>query len=615
MNTDHKKKISVITSILLSMSMTAAVTAADNDGWTDATKTDAAQNGAWEQWTQDWETAKSDWEKISLTPGADETQLNFAWYSKEDAGVPEFKFYKDGETEQTVEVTQSDAVPGYKSNKVTVSGLEKGASYIYTYTKDGEWMPEQTYTVKADDGKFSFVFFGDPQIGSSNENIPEGSTEELGQDNSVRNDSFNWNNTVNEALNLNPDVDFMVSAGDQIQSRDKKTADESHLTYTENEIEYAGYLSPEALKTLPVATTIGNHDSLSSNYSYHFNNPNADTLGSTYAGGDYYFTYDNALFIMLNTNNTNVEEHRQFIEKAVNEGGQKKWTIVTLHQDIYGSGEHSNEPEIVELRYGLVPIFEEYGVDVVLTGHDHTYARSFIMKGAQKSEDKFITQDEFDNYIDGVTEIDDRYNDYLASICDTDYVNSANSEIVVNPDGILYMTANSASGSKYYDLVEHKQSYIASRWQQDVPTFSMVDVTDTTFTINTYRTDNMEKIDDSFTIVKDDSVQYDYTIDRFGIKTQQGEELAEIPAESFIAEATITKNTDRENADYLVIASYDSDGALIGINYSYASMVQGNQYSFGTLVKNDEGNIASIKAFVWDGLSTMEPLAISAYVK
>lgn len=116
-------------------------------------------------------------------------------------------------------------------------------------------------------------------------------------------------------------------------------------------------------------------------------------------------------------------------------------------------------------------------------------------------------------------------------------------------------------------------------------------------------------------IVKDDSVQYDYTIDRFGIKTQQGEELAEIPAESFIAEATITKNTDRENADYLVIASYDSEGSLIGINYSYASMVQGNQYSFGTLVKNDEGNIASIKAFVWDGLSTMEPLAISAYVK
>ena len=58
MNTDHKKKISVITSILLSMSMTAAVTAADNDGWTDATKTDAAQNGAWEQWTQHWETAK-----------------------------------------------------------------------------------------------------------------------------------------------------------------------------------------------------------------------------------------------------------------------------------------------------------------------------------------------------------------------------------------------------------------------------------------------------------------------------------------------------------------------------------------------------------------------------
>ena len=57
------------------------------------------------------------------------------------------------------------------------------------------------------------------------------------------------------------------------------------------------------------------------------------------------------------------------------------WRVVTLHQDIYGSGEHSNEPAIAELRYKLVPIFEENDIDVVLTGHDHTYARTKILKG------------------------------------------------------------------------------------------------------------------------------------------------------------------------------------------------------------------------------------------
>ena len=44
---------------------------------------------------------------------------------------------------------------------------------------------------------------------------------------------------------------------------------EQALAYTDNEIEYAGYLSPDALKSLPVATTIGNHDAISGNYSYH----------------------------------------------------------------------------------------------------------------------------------------------------------------------------------------------------------------------------------------------------------------------------------------------------------------------------------------------------------
>ena len=290
----------------------------------------------------------------------------------------------------------------------------------------------------------------------------------------------------------------MLSAGDQIQSRDKKNASK---TYDKNEIEYAGYLSPSLLKSLPVATAVGNHDAPSGNYSFHFNNPNASELGSTMAGGDYYYSYGDALFIMLNTNNLNIAEHKKLIEKAISENKDAKWRIVTLHQDIYGSGEHSNEPEVVNLRYSLIPILEDNNVDVVLTGHDHTYSRSFILKGGSKNESKLITEDEFDAYIDGETPIDSKYNEYLTSIEDPSAVTNKSIN-VTNPDGILYMTANSGSGSKYYDLVQTQQSYIAARWQEDVPTYSIVDITDNTFTINTYRTDNGEKIDDTFTITK-----------------------------------------------------------------------------------------------------------------
>ena len=38
-------------------------------------------SAAWQDWVKEWETVAADYTKVSLTPGADETQLNFAWYS------------------------------------------------------------------------------------------------------------------------------------------------------------------------------------------------------------------------------------------------------------------------------------------------------------------------------------------------------------------------------------------------------------------------------------------------------------------------------------------------------------------------------------------------------
>lgn len=122
-------------------------------------------------------------------------------------------------------------------------------------------------------------------------------------------------------------MSFIISAGDQVNKTGKP-----------KEEEYAGYLSPEALTSLPVATTIGNHDSLNADYSYHFNNPNATDYGTTQAGGDYYYSYGDGLFIVLNTNNYNVAEHKQAIAEAIASDPDAAWRIVTIHQDIYGSG-------------------------------------------------------------------------------------------------------------------------------------------------------------------------------------------------------------------------------------------------------------------------------------
>lgn len=526
-----KAAAAAMTATILATSATVLQAAAPPDGYTNAQDTVEAYGGAYSNWMTKWNsTISKDREQISLSPGSDNSSVNFAWYTKKSAGVQKLKIAENKrltnakvyEAEQTKAVTDKDETD-YVSNKVTATDLKANTNYYYSYQKDGQWTAPEKYTT--DNGsKFSFIFVGDPQIGSSN---PEKGTDSdifyNAQSVAVANDAFNWNTTLSQAMEkTNNKASFVLSSGDQIQSTKKKSPKKAAWG---SEIEYSGYLSPDVLKNLPVATTVGNHDADNENYLYHFNITNASNFGSNgTVGGDYWFKHDNALFIMLNTQDTNVEEHKQFIEQTVAANKDCKWRIVTLHQDIYGSAEHSNEPEITNLRYQLAPIFEDNKVDVVLTGHDHAYSRTQILKGGHKTTE--YTDDEFDPMLDEDMDAGENpdtvytakenikadttdpsqkaYLNYLNEVMDKDAIQQVTKKgtTVFNPTGILYMTAGSSSGSKYYDLVPRQQSYIANRWQQDVPTYSVIDITDTTFTINTYRTDTEEKIDETFSIAK-----------------------------------------------------------------------------------------------------------------
>lgn len=490
------------------------------DGKTDA---EASYGESFTSWkTDSWENGlSSDWTQVAMTPGADETSMDFAWYAKSgDETSLVYGQKADLSDGQSVEVTSVDTGRTdksgitYTSNKAVITGLAAGTTYYYQV----KGKAVHSFTTGTAD-QFSFAFVGDPQIGSSNE-IKGQATAEFynAQSNAVANDSYNWTQTLNKIQNSG--ADFVVSAGDQIQTTAKKSPEKDKTT---SEIEYAGYLSPAALTALPVATTVGNHDADNENYTYHFNLPNMSNLGDNgKVGGDYYFTYNGVLFMMLNTQDTNSAEHIEFIQNTVEKNSDCKWKVVTLHQDIYGSAEHSNEPEIVNLRYALTPAFEKYGVDVVLTGHDHAYSRSKFLSGDQAVNQTEYTDDEFDAMLkkdvdysgegtvttapgnikdDTTDELEKSYLTYLKSIMDDSRI-TEDTEYAVDPKGILYLTAGSSSGSKYYDLVARKQSYIANRWQEDVPTYSMIDVTETTMTINTYRTDNDSNIDNTVTIVK-----------------------------------------------------------------------------------------------------------------
>lgn len=86
-------------------------------------------------------------------------------------------------------------------------------TYWYQVKVDGTWQAAQPVkTGNPDD--FTFMYVGDPQIGASAGQTPaEGSAKQTGEI-AARNDAYNWNKTLNEALSQHPEINFLVSPGD-----------------------------------------------------------------------------------------------------------------------------------------------------------------------------------------------------------------------------------------------------------------------------------------------------------------------------------------------------------------------------------------------------------------
>ena len=426
---------------------------------------------------ENWSTIRTDFSKVMLAPGADESQLNFAWYSTEDS-VPVVQIVKDEEEfadaglfTGTISTAYRNAETGtqYFSNKVTATGLEPNTSYKYRYkTGDGAWSETYSYNTQSSENGFGFIAVGDVQIGVGN-----GGSEQ---------DTERWENTLSLAIEKMPDASFIMSMGDQVDGN-------------KEEDQYAGFMYPELLRSMPISTLAGNHDCDVPNLTWHFNNPNQTKYGETNAGGDYYYSYGPGLFIVLNTNNYNVAEHAETIKEAVASNPDAKWRIVTIHQDIYGSGLDHSDTDGMILRTQLTPIFDQYDVDVVLQGHDHTYSRSKMLYGDVQQHDNYEFQlNETGDDYDWEHAFDKTASKKIALYPeDSDAQAQADLEAfhkdnacytiedtegnqVVNPKGILYITTNSASGSKYYELAKTQQDYIEKRSQNWLPSYSVVDV-------------------------------------------------------------------------------------------------------------------------------------------
>ncbi|MET4156974.1 metallophosphoesterase family protein [Agromyces sp. PvR057] len=375
---------------------------------------------------------------LVLGVGSDETQRNLAWYSSADtAQVVQFApaaAYTGGAfpaSATSVAATGGPTTSGEFNRFATISGLASNTAYVYRVGAEGAWSAVESFRTQDFEGAFDLLFFGDPQIGSSG---------------NVANDAAGWLDTVNVATQTYPDAELLFSAGDQVES-------------ASNEAQYQAFLGPDQLREVPFVATNGNHDVGSKAYEQHFNTPNTDrTAGSgtaTASGGDYWFIYKDVLFMNLNSNSRDYSTHIPWMQQVVAEhGDEATWKVLAFHHSIYSAGPHATDSDVADRRANLPTVISDLGVDLVLQGHDHSYARSYLLRNGEKAN--------------------------------ADEAAGAD-QVVAGPGGVLYVTANSASGSKYYGLQASGFPWLSVSNQENVRNYSAVEISDAAITVKTLR--------------------------------------------------------------------------------------------------------------------------------
>ena len=199
---------------------------------------------------------------VVMNIGAAQDSVNVTWYGSTPTGGMLKYGVQGGEMTTLQAAVAPTSSEGWYKNTVTLTGLQSNTTYEYAVSADKDeahYGETKTYTTQTfgKDEPYTFLVFGDPQIGCSG---------------SIDDDNGGWTNTLNHALAKAPNANFLFSMGDQINAYYKY--DTSNLSQVEEE--YDGFLNAPQLTQLPLATELGNHDCgyNTALYGQHFTLPN-----------------------------------------------------------------------------------------------------------------------------------------------------------------------------------------------------------------------------------------------------------------------------------------------------------------------------------------------------
>lgn len=245
-----------------------------------------------------------------------------------------------------------------------VDELKAGKSYSYTVGHGRKMSEEITYVHAVDAKDYSFLYFGGVQ----------GNAGEMDSADSTSYDS--WCEMVNAATTLQEDTAFALFGGNLIRS--ESPAADWQMVFADCE--------PSFLNR-PMMTAIGENEATDpAEYCQAVAMPKNGKAREEY----YYFDYGDAFILTLNSclfadvyqeAAQSQEDYQALVEEATDwldrmlRTNDRPWVIVNMHHSMFP--EEGDESAVAQqmAEYWL-PLFEEYDVDLVLSGQDGCYTRT-----------------------------------------------------------------------------------------------------------------------------------------------------------------------------------------------------------------------------------------------
>lgn len=302
------------------------------------------------------------------------TSRTFMWQSDYAEENPVVEYRQAGDDDSLMQLPASsdafsdDGVTTY-IHTAAVTDLKPGTAYEYRVgagDKRSSW--QSFHTAQGHD--FKALIFPDSQ--SSDYSV--------------------WAATAQPAWQRNQDAQFFINMGDLVDNG------QDHYQWNAW-FDVVG----DMIARIPVVPLLGNHETYDKDwkvrmpeaYLHLFALPRIDR--EKYQNQFYSFDYGDVHFVVLNTQSQELADFEPSLDedevawfKEDMAKTTKKWKIVLMHKDPLQYG-FANRPQPREEGFSpegrlWMPLFDQYGVDAVLSAHLHTYRDRGHIRNFQRDE-------------------------------------------------------------------------------------------------------------------------------------------------------------------------------------------------------------------------------------